>query len=165
MKFLCTGNPNQGIAQAIKQVFPACDFIHKSVGFDLTTDDDLIRFKQLIKDYDVFINSSYIGTGIQEKLLRLTSEVWTSGFVFNMGSMLEFKEYESLEPKTAQDKRKLRETSLELASDKFRTTHMILSRLTDEDPNGLDPVNIANTIDWILKHHAPVPVIVLGNMI
>ena len=154
-KILCTGNPNDStLAKGIKEVFPDADFIHLSVGYDLTTEQGLEKFKNKIRDYNVFINSSRIADGVQCSLLTIARQEWSEGHVFNIGSILENDFFEWFSPDDAKDKKKLRQLSLDLSSDKFKTTHIVTGGFVDRSPHAhlkMNPSNIANAIKWILE--------------
>ena len=93
-KILCTGNPNDyTIARAVKQVFPDADFASRATGYDLrmwehSTED---FFKENIVKYNVLINSAFISNGAQQKILEITSSLWTTGHIFNIGSSAEYE--------------------------------------------------------------------------
>jgi hypothetical protein len=76
MKILCSGNPEKPtiIASAIKQQFPQAEFASRLTGYDLRLWSPRTEeyFKNQIKNYTVFINSSFICAGAQAKLLKTT---------------------------------------------------------------------------------------------
>lgn len=162
-KILCTGNPNKAtIAKAIREVFPDATFIHLSAGYDFTTDEGLAKFKDTVKDFNVFINASHFDNGIQPKLLQLTRDVWTSGHVFNIGSVLEYDFFAWWGPEDSADKLALKKLSLELCNETFKTTHITCGAFKDQKPNAefkMDPIHIANAIKWIMQateFHVPI---------
>lgn len=162
-KILCTGNPNKNtIAKAVKIVFPDADFVHLSAGYNFTEIAGLNKFKEKVKDYNVFINASHIGNDIQLNLLKITREIWESGHVFNIGSVIEYDFFNWVSPDRAENKKRLKTLSLELCSEKFKTTHMIVGASKDQKPNAafkMDPIHIANAIKWIVEateFHVPV---------
>lgn len=155
MNIVCTGNPDKEstIAHSIKKFFPSTVFLHKSNGYDLQTVNGLILFEAEIKKHDVFINSSYIGPGVQEKLLDATRNVWTSGHVFNIGSTVEYQSFNVEDDTYLESKLSLRNRSIELCRPDFKTTHVIVSGFKNNDP-------IAKTIRWILSvKDADIPII------
>ena len=159
MKILCTGNPDdeKNIAHSIRKVFPDATFISKSKGIDLTTVNGLLLFEHKVKNYNVFINSSYIGPGIQEKLLTITRNAWTTGHVFNIGSTVEYQTFNTNDTEYLESKLSLRNKSMELCRLDFKTTHMIVSGFKNNDP-------IANTIKWILStDNADFPIIGIND--
>jgi hypothetical protein len=94
---LCTGNPTHTtVASAVKQHFDNVDFASRATGYDLrfwdSGSEDFFRDK--IKNYNVFINSSFICSGGQLALLETTWQVWSSagirGTIINIGSTSEF---------------------------------------------------------------------------
>lgn len=166
-KILCTGNPNKGtIAHAICEVFPNAEFVYLSAGYDFTTTDGLYKFREKLKNYNVFINSSRIDIGVQIKLLKIASETPCIKNVFNIGTVLEHTYFNWLDPLVAEDKLKLRDMSLDLCCNQFRTTHLIVGGFKDESPNKelkMDPIHIANAIKWILHSDFHVPIIGIEN--
>jgi hypothetical protein len=165
-KILCTGNPNDyTIARAVKQVFPDADFASRATGYDLrmwehSTED---FFKENIVKYNVLINSAFISGGAQQKILEITSSLWTTGHIFNIGSSAEYEgQRNSFFPLYSVQKRALRDISLALCTPTLRTTHMTVGGLNDMKPgheHGMDPIHVANTIKWILNNQAQFPII------
>ena len=167
-KILCTGNPERmTIAKAIKEVFPDAEFIHMSVGYDFTTNDGLERFRQRIRNYNVFVNASRIDHEVQINLLKITREEWSEGHVFNIGSVLEYDFFKWISPETHVAKNKLRQLSLDLSSEKFKTTHIIVGGFKDESEQSeskMDPKHVAKMIEMILSiNDFHVPIIGIEN--
>jgi hypothetical protein len=162
-KILCTGNPTHpGIARAVLSVFPEAEFVSRSYGYDLSTQLGLTKFKDKVQNFDVFINNAQVVPGTQETLLRIVNDVWTTGHVFNIGSIAEYKKWEWFDPPYTEEKRRLKETSLDMCTANFKTTHMIVGGFQDQTPgheHKLDPINIVNIIKWILECEFNVPVI------
>jgi hypothetical protein len=169
MKILCTGNPNiKTIATAVRNIFPDADFVHKSNGYDLLTQEGLQKFRSKIKDYDVFINASVIANGVQSTLLKIVREEWTSGHVINIGSTMEFRFFNHIDPQRAESKLALRNLGLDMYSEEFRVTHFIVGGHRDRSPSSegkMDTAHIANTIKWVLdsREHFHVPIIGVEN--
>lgn len=163
-KILCTGNPNrQGLQSSILKEFPETTFVSLSLGCDLTSSEGQLKFRKIIKDYNVFINVSHIATGVQETLLKITHDEWTEGHVFNIGSIAEYKKWEWYDINYTKEKRQLRETSLELLSKKFKTTHVIVGGFqdySDDNIDRMDPDEIVKIIKYIL--HCPVNIPIVG---
>jgi hypothetical protein len=166
MKILCTGNPSKGIAQSIHKLYPDTTFLSRSNGYDLTTQDGIDKFKSMLPDYDVFINHSQLTGQTQRDLLTYASEAWSEGYVINIGSVIEFKRWEWLEPTAAEEKRQLRELSLELSSQHFKTTHLIVGGLQscNEDPLRIHTDRVAETIKWILENENHIPLIYVDHV-
>lgn len=166
MKILCTGNPNFGIAQSLQKIYPDTTFISRTTGYDLTTDEGIDKFKQLITNYDVFINHSQLENDIQRKLLMHTKEAWLTGHVINIGSVIEFKQWEWIEPIAAEEKRQLRELSLSLSSEHFKTTHLIVGGLQscNDDPLRIHTDRIADTTKWILENENHIPLMYVDHV-
>ena len=157
-KILCTGDPNKTstLAHAVKKLFPNAEFLHRSMGVDLTTEEGLSVFKETVADFDVFINSSYIGPGVQERLLRITKELWTEGYVFNIGSVAEYQsaDVNCMDRTYIDSKISLRNTSMALGWYDFKTTHLLIGGfkdITDPADPRMDPLRIVEIIDWIMN--------------
>ena len=166
MKILCTGNPKDGIACSLKELYPDTMFISRSNGYDLTTDNGKDKFKNLLADYNVFINHSQLDGDLQRQLLTVVSQAWTHGHVVNIGSVLEFKKWEFIEPAAAEEKRKLRDLSLELSSEHFKTTHLIVGGLQscNDDPLRIHTDRVAETIKWILENENHIPLLYVDHV-
>lgn len=167
-KILCTGNPEHfTVARGIKQVFPTADFACRGTGYDLTMWEHTTEqhFRNNIVNYNVLINSSFIANGAQQKILEITKDCWQNqiGYVFNIGSSAEYEgKRNSFLPHYSIQKRALRDTSLALCSDTFRTTHITAAGINDNKPgheSWLSPTQIANVIKWILEADVSVPII------
>lgn len=167
-KILCTGNPNKGtLARGVKEVFPDAEFIHLSAGYDFKTQLGLDKFREKIRQFNVFINASRIDLDVQLNLLNITREEWYEGHVFNIGSVIEYDYFNWFDPKVAANKLLLREKSLEMCSQKFKTTHVIMGGCKDESPNKdvkMDPAHVARTIKWIMEaNEIHIPIIGIEN--
>jgi hypothetical protein len=148
---LCTGNPNKpgSIASGIREAFPDATFVYKSNGYDLTK----VSIKDIMSKHNCFINASYIGPGIQCKLLDDYFETVKIGEVFNIGST---HEYDGLSTNTDYEtsKQTLRDRSLLLNNYRINSTHIVLGEKDKITPNG-----IANLIKWIMDHEMKFPII------
>lgn len=164
-KILCTGNPDKlKLAKAIKEIFPNADFISLSNGYDLSfpNRESIEHFKNKLIECDVFINSARIQPGGQENILKIVHDTlnYKTVHVFNIGSSIEYSHSENLDLSYAKEKQSLRDLSIALNSEKFKTTHMPISGVQfDNDPNRLDPYDIARTIKWVLEQKFQVPII------
>lgn len=172
---LCTGNPNHNtVASAIAKIFPYADFASRSTGYDLTfwaggSED---YFRNQIKNYNVFINSSFICNGGQLALLEATYDEWSKnnikGHIINIGSTSEYLGVNDNQVTTVYgpysiQKRALRDRSLQL-NGRFgiSTSHIVAGGLNDGKPEHetwLDLTHVANTINWILKNPADIPLL------
>jgi hypothetical protein len=163
LKILCTGNPNKkGIAKSISDRYENSDFIYLSNGYDLTNNEGQDKFRLIIKNYDVFINVSQLSDNSQEKLLKIAYEEGMKGHVFNIGSIAEYKKWEWYDIDYANEKRSLRETSLELCSEFFKTTHIIVCGFQDssnDHPERMDAIEIVKVIEYILNSKVNIPLI------
>jgi hypothetical protein len=160
---LCTGNPNKvGIPKAVAEAFPQAEFISLSTGTDLTSVEGQEYFKSIIKNYSIFINVAQLSNGSQEKLLRIAHEAGMQGHIFNIGSIAEYKRWEWYSTNYTNEKRSLKEASLELCTEFFKTTHIITGGFQDStsaDPNRMDPKEIINAMKYILNSTVNIPVI------
>jgi hypothetical protein len=162
-KVLCTGNPNiRGISKAVKEAFPTAEFISKSKGFDFATEDGISKLKNILKQYNVVINSSYIDSGIQHRILEAANEVNFKGHLFSIGSMAEFKQFSHYRPNYSIEKQQLRDRSVQLMNIDFKTTHVIVSGFqdsTETSNNKMDAIQIVKAIQWVLDCKMLVPII------
>ena len=169
LKILCTGNPNKiGIASAIADRFPNADFIYLSNGYDLTIDDGQYKFRSIIKNYNVFINVSQLSTGSQEKLLKIAHEEGLKGHVFNIGSIAEYKRWDWYDINYTNEKRNLRETSLDLCSEFFKTTHIIVGGFQDSSnnhPDRMNPTEVVKAIEYVLNSIVNIPIIGIEKIV
>lgn len=166
LKILCTGNPQDpGIAKELQKLYPNTTFISRSSGYDLLSNDGIDKFKQIVSEYDVFINHSQLIPDGQVKLLTLASEILKNARIINIGSVLEFDKWKWIDPESAKEKVKLRELSLSLNSESLKTTHIVVGGLksTDDDHMRLDPMDVAKSIKWILESDIEVPLIYVEN--
>jgi hypothetical protein len=73
--------------------------------------------------------------------------------------VLEYEKYRYVDPAVADDKRLLRDLSIDLCSKKLKTTYIVVGGIANDDnPDKMDPVQIAKTIRWILSQtefHVP----------
>lgn len=166
MKILCTGNPKNGIAKSLQELYPDITFISRENGYDLTTPDGIDKFKDLLPGYNVFINHSQLTGDLQRKLLIHASQAWVHGHVINIGSVMEFKKWEWIEPAAAEEKRQLRDLSLDLSSEHFKTTHLIVGGLQscNDDPLRIHTDRIAETIKWVLENKNHVPLLYVDHV-
>jgi hypothetical protein len=177
MKILCTGNPDHvTVASAIRRKFPQAEFASRSTEYDLrfwdAGSEDFFRSK--IKDYSVFINSSFVCNGGQLALLETTWDVWTKnnikGHIINIGSTAEWMGVDNINVDSVYgsysiQKRALRDRSLQLNNKKgIKTSHIIAGGLNDGKPGhekwlALD--SVANVIDYILHYPDHIPLLEL----
>jgi hypothetical protein len=175
---LCTGNPAHAtVASAVKKHFHYAEFASRATGYDLRFWDPGSEdfFRNKIKNYNVFINSSFICGGGQLALLETVWQVWSSegikGTIINIGSMSEFlgvndpKINDHVYGSYSIQKRALRDRSLQLNNKNgIRTSHIIAGGLNDGKPehaNYLNLEHIASTIDWILQNPADIPLLAI----
>lgn len=172
MKILCTGNPqHQTVASAIRKMWPDANFASRATGYDLRfwDPDSETHFREHIRNYDIFINSSFICGGGQLALLETTVEEWVhhgiSGRVISLGSSAEFLGSDSRWGIYSIQKRALRDRSLQLhGKNNIQTVHLIAGGLNDgkpENQSGLELDFISNTIKWILEQPFCVPLVYL----
>jgi hypothetical protein len=177
---LCTGNPTHNtIASAIQRKFPSTEFASRATGYDLRFWDPGSEgmFRNKIKNYNVFINSSFICGGGQLALLEATFQEWSSlgikGHIINIGSSAEWMGVDDTRVNNdtygiySIQKRALRDRSLQLNNKKgIKTSHIIAGGLNDGKPEHdtwLDLDTVANTIDWILSNPADIPLLAIQS--
>ena len=177
MNILCTGNPDHTtVASAIKRKFSQADFASRATGYDLRfwDPDSKDFFQNKIKNYNVFVNSSFICNGGQLALLETTWDVWTKnnikGHIINIGSTAEWMGVENIDVDSAYgsysiQKRALRDRSLQLNNKKgTKTSHVIAGGLNDgkighEKWLALD--SLVTVIDYILHYPDHIPLLEL----
>jgi hypothetical protein len=170
IKILCTGNPNKDytLASCVRAAFPNTTFIYKSNGFDLTTAHGLELFRKEISNHNVFFNCSYVAPEVQTTLVTIAHEVWQVGRIFNIGSLVEYRECDIEDQLYADSKKSLRNQAIKLCSDNFKITHMTIDGYKfQNDPTSIKmPMNsIIKTIQWILfnKEFSIPFIIIMGN--
>ena len=177
---LCTGNPTHTtVASAIQQIFPAAEFASRATGYDLRFWDPGSEefFRDKIKNYNIFINSSFICGGGQLALLEATYQEWSNnkiqGHIVNIGSSSEYlgvtdsKVDQHVFGMYSIQKRALRDRSLQLNNKKgIKTTHITAGGLNDGKPENAKGLNlglVADTIAWILQNPADIPLIAIQS--
>lgn len=163
LRVLCTGNPSRhGLANQIVTEFPNTHCISLSAGVDLLTKEGLDYFRSIITNYDIFVNISRIENRTQETLLRIAHEAGMQGHVFNIGSIAEHKRWEWYDTNYTEEKRSLREASLELCSERFKTTHIVVGGFQDyqdDNINRMDPREIVTMMKYIIQSSVNIPII------
>jgi len=166
---LCTGNPSKpGISRALFNKFPTAKFIHLSNGYDLTSVEGQKKFESIIKNFDVFVNVSQLKNGAQEELVKIAYQSGMQGYVFNIGSIAEYKRWHWYNAEYTEEKLSLRETSLDLCTEFFKTTHIVaggFQDFTSQDPNRMDPEIIVQMISLILSIDINVPIIGIEKIV
>jgi len=176
---LCTGNPNHTtVASAIQRKFPSADFASRATGYDLRFWDpgSEALFRTKIKNYTVFINSSFICNGGQLALLETTYQEWCNngicGHIINIGSTAEWmgvddKRVDDLYGNYSIQKRALRDRSLQLNNKHgIKTSHIIAGGLDDGKPEHTGWLSldlVADAIVWILTNPADIPLLAIQN--
>jgi len=167
MKILCTGNIYKTIPYNLSKLFSNIDFISRSNGYNLDTIEGRTQFKNIIVNYDVFINHSELPDDGQYELLSIVHEVCKTIKVINIGSVLELEEWAWYNPQTHIVKNKLKKLSLSLNSEKFKTTHLILGGLVSLDSKydhqRLNGMQVAEVIKYIIDSPINIPLIHIEN--
>ena len=171
MKIFCTGNTERkSIAFGLDQI---TDITSASIstGWDFTNKEIVKKFKEIICNYNVFVNSCYVNNTNQKTLLDIAYNTWMEnniqGHIFNIGTTLENTDDQS---DYAISKRKLRMHSINL-SDKtgysgVKTTYLCLGGVnvgTVETETFCNPIDIAITIMWITKQNLRIPLVQLDG--
>jgi len=168
-KIICTGNPSKpGISKAIFDKFPTAKFIHLSNGYDLTSTEGQKKFESIIKNYNVFVNVSQLNNGAQEELVKIAYRSGMQGHVFNIGSIAEYKRWQWYDAEYTKEKLSLRETSLDLCTEFFKTTHIVTGGFKDYTSQSHDKMNpevIVNMISHILSLDVNIPIIGIEKII
>jgi hypothetical protein len=164
MRILCTGNPcHATVASEVKKFWNSAEFASRATGFDFKTWSTPTQelFKKSIVKYNVFINSSYIDSGIQLNLLNATCNAWMGadikGHIVSIGTTLEWKNNVNyIEYITS--KQHLRSRSLELNEQTgitgVKTSYIIVGGVNDgtyENRNNLELSSIIRAMDWVLN--------------
>ena len=172
---LCTGNPTHiTVASAVQRKFPKAEFASRATGYDLrfwdVGSEDF--FRDRIKNYNVFINSSFICGGGQLALLEATVDEWSragiNGHIINIGSTAEWAgANDNTFGSYSIQKRALRDRSLQLNNKHgIKTSHIIAGGLNDGAPEHATWLNldyVADTIAWILQNPADIPLLAIQN--
>lgn len=174
---LCTGNPaHNTVASAVNEKFSNVDFASRATGYDLRfwDPDSEDFFKNKIKNYKVFINSSYVCRYGQLILLETAHRVWSDnnicGHIISIGSSSEYLGTQNVDSEADSEfgsysiqKRALRDRSLQLNSlNNIKTTHITAGGLNDGKPgheNWLDLAHIADLLEWTINHPCTIPII------
>jgi hypothetical protein len=171
MKILCTGNPEHiGIAKEIKNIFPDTVCISRASEFDLSTEHGLCKLKNIISNFNVLINSSHVESGTQLKIFEIARQAWSSGHVFNIGSIDEYNQYAHINPRSHTEKNHLKNLAIEYNCDKFKVTHISVgpfessAKPLTQPLERLNPKYIAETIKWILECNFDIPIIGIQNL-
>ena len=138
------------------------------MGVDLLTQEGLDHFKSIISNYNVFINVSRIENRTQEKLLRIAHNEGMKGHVFNIGSTAEYKRWEWYDTDYTDEKRQLRETSLNLCTEFFKTTHIVVGGFRDYENNSndqMDPAEIVKMIHYVIRSPINIPIVGIEKII
>ena len=90
MKILVAGNPEYGLAKAIKEKFPDADFVSRSYGgFDLSIPSTQREIAEKAMDYDVFIAVSCVWRFAQTEYVQEVAKRWLErghGYIIAIGS-------------------------------------------------------------------------------
>lgn len=161
-RILCTGNPSEvGFPQTFQQLYPDTKFLSRATGYNFSDPTTESKFREQLAGCNVLINYSYIEPGVQERLLTIASEVWTSGHIINFGSVSEnFEVLRNYEPAYSSEKLSLRERSLSVNNENLKSTHIIPGPFWGNTPGrmlGMDPLHIAKSIQWILEADFEIP--------
>ncbi len=160
---LCTGNPDKfTIAWAAKEKWPGAKTISISNGWDLTSGVCLEKFRFSVKEFDFFINSSFIAPGVQANLLDIVVEEWMKhdikGHVINLGSTIEWDDRHG-NSSYVKSKIDLRKKSL-MYNDQtgitgVKTTYMIVGGINNRQPesqHNVDPGVVIETMSWVFQN-------------
>jgi short-subunit dehydrogenase len=68
---IITGNPKQGVAQALYKLYPTAEYVSRDTGLDLTNTDHIFEFANMCIKHDVIILNSALWRFHQTVLLDL----------------------------------------------------------------------------------------------
>lgn len=168
-KILCTGNPSKvGIPKEIQKIYPNTIFASKTNNWNLLDTDTFIN---KIKDFNVFVNHSSFNYTIQIDLLNATYATWKKhnicGHIINIGSIVEYEFGKEWNLPYHTQKVKLRNRSIELASEDIKTTHLIVGGIKthgSNHPEQLDCSHIAQTIKYVIDHEYNITIMSLEKI-
>ncbi len=117
MEILITGNPKEGLAQALQEEFPQAKFISRANGYQLNLEKDRERVAEEVLNFDIFINNSTLSKFHQvlllDRVFRSAQERKKTLHIVNVGSTVD----RGYEPGRVYgyEKKALREMSNQLA--------------------------------------------------
>lgn len=163
-RVICTGNPDRvgTLAHGFRKIFPEAVFLCTSTGYDLNDHSQSMidRLQKAFTGCNTFLNCSYIAPGVQPWLLQVCHDSLKFCDVVNIGST---HEYDGLGHQSYQrSKLDLRALSLRLDTFRFRTYHVILGGIkndnTEVKKNWLDIDLICHEIVslWTKPYHQPI---------
>lgn len=165
-RVICTGNPDAPftIARGIKKIYPNATFLCRSTGWDLTDSGIESKIQEQFSKHNMFVNASYIQSGIQSKLLDLCNKSVKYCDVVNIGSTHEYDQRGSIDLRDS--KLNLRNLSLTLNTYRFKTCHLMLGHLKTSDnayDRQIEIDTICNIIPWLFEQPFDIPIMCVDN--
>lgn len=159
MKIFSTG-------KLLSKEFKKITVASTSTGWDFTKQSSIDRLTQEIVNYNVFVNSAYIQSDIQQLLLNTVHSIWMRenipGHIFNIGTTLENTDNNT---DYANSKRQLRSYSMKLNDETgitgVKVSYVIVGGVGEQH---VTPSQIADTIQWIAQQQIRIPLIQLDSV-
>lgn len=124
MRIIVTGNPGfEGLCYGLESVLQSYDvtYISRSNGYDLT---NIEAMTDIIKDYDILINSTHIPDDGQLNLLNKVYSAWNSGHIINVSTTSVYWNNQK-KPKYYEQKLRLEQRSKELSNQSAEFGHNV----------------------------------------
>lgn len=163
MNMFCTGNPyRKTIAYALKP--DQCASL--SLGWDFTKEESITKFSNVIQKYNVFVNSAYVASGVQESLMNVCHAKWMQlnmkGHIVNIGTTLENTNDTSDYTRSKQElKRQSLRLNEETGISGIKTSYVVLGGV---GPGMCELDHIQQTINWIINQPFRIPIIQLESV-
>jgi hypothetical protein len=166
MKIFCTGNPKRKtIAHGLQELGQVTTG-SISTGWNYTNPDTLAKLEKYILDFNVFVNSAWVSSSTQLELCNTVYAAWQKhnvrGHIINIGTTLENTDDNS---EYAQSKRLLKSHSLELSDNTgysgVKISYIVVGGVGSK---AVTPVQIAQTIHWIVQQQIRIPLIQLDSV-
>lgn len=169
MKILVAGNPNYGLAAAIKTIFPDAVFASRTSGnWDLTIRENRKNFAKLSLEYDVVLSVSCLWHFYQTELVQEVALAWSKiqkvGRIIAIGSSADTPvkptswDYPASKKALRAYCRQLSQMAINETGPGFRVTYLspgnLHTPLQDSklpDTPKLDCDYVAGIIQWILS--------------
>lgn len=172
MNVLCSGNPLHNVlASEVAKRFPGANFVSRTNGYDLKhwTLEIQQKFKKILKESNVFINSSYIAPGVQQRLLETAVAEWMQadikGHVISLGTTAEYDE-SPIHLEYKKSKKELRNSSLEFNTKTgitgVKTSYIIVSGIksgTEYCDDFLELYSVVDAIEWTINNPNQIPLL------
>jgi hypothetical protein len=166
-RVVCTGNPDRPftLASGFRKLFPDAVFLCRATGWDFQSFDEEQQqaLKKIFGKCNTFLNCSYIAPGVQSKLLEICNQSMKFCDVVNIGSTHEFDNLGQESYRLS--KLELRNQSLKYNTFRFKTCHLILGGIKNNDSEekkqwlDIDLICKSTVEIWNRSYHIPMMVI------